>query len=155
MLRWLIAVVLPVALCAGAGLGGLAAAAGAQNAGCARGDFEAVVDDAAAALRDLNSENKPRFQELLRQLKDKRGWSHDQFLVEGAPYVRDDQITVYDQKSQDLLVEISTLGQEGSEQASPDCGQLTALRARMKVLVDTQTEKWTYMFAKLEKALAQ
>src|ERR1700730_8105308 len=45
---------------------------------CAKADFEAVVDDAAAALRDLNLKNKPNFQEKLRQLKDKRGWSHDQ-----------------------------------------------------------------------------
>src|SRR5262249_2825321 len=33
---------------------------------CARADFEAVVDDAAAALRDLNQKNKPDFQEKLR-----------------------------------------------------------------------------------------
>ncbi len=155
MLRWLMAVVLPVAFVAAAGMSGLPNAAVAQDGGCARGDFEAVVDDAAAALRDLNSQNKPRFQELLRKLKDKRGWSHDQFLVEGAPFVRDEEITIFDQKSQDLLVEISTLGQEGSEAPTPDCGLLTALRARMKVLVDTQTEKWTYMFTKLDKALAE
>jgi hypothetical protein len=122
---------------------------------CAKSDFEGVVDDAAAALRDLNLKNKPDFQEKLRQLKDKRGWSHDQFMTEAAPYVRDDKIAVFDQESEQLLNDISSLGQEGADAKTPDCALLHELRARMKVLVDTQTAKWTYMFEKLNAALAQ
>ncbi len=122
---------------------------------CAKSDFEAVVDDAAAALRDLNLKNKPNFQEKLRQLKDKRGWSHDQFMTEAAPYVRDDKIAVFDQESEQLLNDIASLGQEGADAKTPDCALLHELRARMKVLVDTQTAKWTYMFEKLNAALAQ
>lgn len=127
--------------------------AAAQDAGCARGDFEAVVDDAASALRDLNNENRPTFQEKLRELKDKAGWSHDEFMVAAAPFVKDDTISVYDTKSQDLLAAIATLGQEGAEASVPDCTVLTELKARMKVLVEIQTEKWTYMFTKLDDAL--
>ncbi len=80
--------------------GGAAAQPGAAGttAGCTKAEFEDVVDEAAAALRDLNAKNKPDFQEKLRQLKDKRGWTHDQFLTEAAPYVRDDKIAVYDQE---------------------------------------------------------
>ena len=122
---------------------------------CQRAEFEAVVDDAAAALRELNLKNKPDFQEKLRQLKDKRGWSHDQFLTEAAPFVRDDKIAVFDQQSDQLLNDISSLGQEGADAKTPDCALLHELRARMKVLVDTQTAKWTYMFEKLNAALAQ
>ncbi|MFA6139972.1 MAG: hypothetical protein WC684_04545 [Hyphomicrobium sp.] len=122
---------------------------------CAKADFEAVVDDAAGALRDLNMQNKPAFQEKLRMLKDKRGWSHDAFLKEAAPFVRDDKIAVYDQDSERLLTDISTLGQEGADAATPDCALLADLKARMQTLVDTQTAKWTYMFSKLDAALAQ
>jgi hypothetical protein len=122
---------------------------------CAKADFEAVVDDAAGALRDLNLQNKPAFQEKLRQLKDKRGWSHDAFLKEAAPFVRDDKIAVYDQDSERLLADISTLGQEGAEAPTPDCALLADLKTRMQTLVDTQTAKWTYMFQKLDSALAQ
>ena len=122
---------------------------------CAKSDFEAVVDEAAAALRDLNMENKPAFQEKLRQLKDKRGWTHDEFLNEGAAFVRDDKIAVFDRDSERLLNDISSLGQEGADAKTPDCALLLELRARMKVLVDTQTGKWTYMFEKLDAALAQ
>ena len=121
---------------------------------CAKADFEAVVDDAAGALRDLNLQNKPAFQEKLRQLKDKRGWSHDAFLKEAAPFVRDDKIAVYDQDSERLLTDISTLGQEGADAPTPDCALLADLKTRMQTLVDTQTAKWTYMFAKLDAALA-
>jgi hypothetical protein len=122
---------------------------------CAKSDFEAVVDEAAAALRDLNMKNKPEFQEKLRQLKDKRGWSHDQFLKDATPYVRDDKIAVFDQDSERLLNDISSLGQEGADAKTPDCALLLELRARMDVLVTTQTSKWTYMFEKLDTALAQ
>ena len=122
---------------------------------CAKTDFEAVVDDAAGALRDLNLQNKPAFQEKLRQLKEKRGWSHDAFLKEAAPLVRDDKIAVYDQDSERLLIDISTLGQEGADAPTPDCVLLADLKTRMQTLVDTQTAKWTYMFSKLDAALAQ
>jgi len=122
---------------------------------CGKSDFEAVVDDAAGALRDLNLQNKPAFQEKLRQLKDKRGWSHDAFLKEAAPFVRDDKIAVYDQESERLLADISTLGQEGADAPTPDCTLLSDLKSRMKTLVDTQTAKWSYMFQKLDTALGQ
>ncbi len=128
-------------------------AAGGQV--CGKADFEAVVDDAAGALRDLNMQNKPAFQEKLRLLKDKRGWTHDAFLKEAAPFVRDDKIAVYDQDSERLLTDISTLGQEGADAPTPDCALLGDLKARMQTLVDTQTAKWTYMFQKLDAALAQ
>ena len=122
------------------------AAPGTAGQVCAKADFEAVVDEAAGSLRDLNMQNKPAFQEKLRQLKDKRGWSHDEFLKEAAPFVRDDKIAVFDQESEQLLNDISTLGQEGADAATPDCALLVELRSRMKTLVDTQTAKWTYMF---------
>lgn len=126
----------------------------ASSGECTKAEFEAVVDEAAAGLRDLNLKNKPAFQEKLRQLKDKRGWNHEQFLKEAAPFVRDEKIAVFDKRSERLLSDISSLGQEGAEAKTPDCALLLELRARMKVLVQTQTEKWTYMFEKLDKALA-
>jgi hypothetical protein len=138
-------------------LGGRAAAQSAEPAaqGCTKAEFENVVDVAAAALRDLNAKNKPAFQEKLRELKDKRGWSHDQFLKEAAPFVRDDKIAVFDQQSERLLSDISSQGQEGADAKTPDCALLLELRARMKVLVKTQTDKWVYMFQKLDAALAK
>ena len=130
-----------------------ASTAVAAETTCAKTDFEAVVEDAAASLRELNSKNKPTFQEKLRQLKDKRGWSHEQFLAEAAPFVRDDKIAVFDQSTEELLSAMSSMGQEGATAATPDCAVLLELRARMKVLVDTQSAKWSYMFEKIETEL--
>ncbi|MCB1505073.1 MAG: hypothetical protein KDJ47_08865 [Hyphomicrobiaceae bacterium] len=126
-----------------------------KAAACERADFEAVVDQAGAALRDLNQKNRPAFQEKLRELKEKRGWTHDQFLKEAVPYVKDDQIEVYDRTTNELLDEISSQGQEGAEAKTPDCALLADLRSRMDKLVTTQTTKWTYMFEKLQKDLQQ
>jgi hypothetical protein len=126
----------------------------AQDAACARTDFEATVDAAAASLRELNQQNTPTFQSKLRLLKEKRGWSHDQFLQEASPFVRDDTIAGFDQKSEEFLLRIQSLGQEEAEASAPDCAVLGELRASMQALVETQKAKWTYMFEKINRVLA-
>ena len=134
---------------------GAAGHASAQAPACQRSEFEAVVDDAAAALRSLNQSNQPGFQEKLRQLKSKRAWTHDQFMREGVTFVRDEQIAEYDQKSEELLTGISSKGDAGGQAKSPDCGLLADLRAQMQVLVETQKAKWVYMHDKIGRELAK
>ena len=92
---------------------------------------------------------------MLLNLKDKRGWSHDEFMKAAVPFVKDDKIEVYDQSAGELLDEISRMGQQGAEAPKPDCALLDDLRTRMKKLVDIQIEKWTYMFGKLQAELAK
>ncbi|MEZ5853482.1 MAG: hypothetical protein R3D67_01580 [Hyphomicrobiaceae bacterium] len=122
---------------------------------CSRADFEAVVGEAAAALRSLNQTNKPNFQAQLRRLKEKRGWSHDQFLEAAAPIVQDDKIAEYDGRSSSFLARIEQLGAEGAQAATPDCKRLTEVHASMQELVKVQKEKWAYMFKKVEAELAR
>ncbi len=133
----------------------MAAVTAVQAGPCAKSDFEAVVDEAAGALRDLNTANKPKFQEKLRKLKDKRGWAHEVFLKEAAPFVADEKINAYDQQSNTLLEKIATGGEAGAAAATPDCAVLETLRASMKTLVETQTTKWTYMNTKLDAELGK
>jgi len=123
-------------------------------AGCSKEDFESVAEQAAGSLRDLNSLNRPQFQEKLRALKDKRHWTHDEFLEKAKPFVKDDKTVVYDKTTDELLSAIASMGQEGAAAEKPDCTRMTELRARMKSLVDTQTAKWSYMFQKLDAELA-
>jgi hypothetical protein len=134
---------------------GLASAAPAQALQCAKSDFEAVVDEAAGALRELASRNTPQFQAKLRQLKTKRGWSDDQLLKEAEPLVRDEKIAGFDQKSQDYLDRITSGGQTASTGASPDCKLVAELRAVMGSLVETQKAKWAYMFERIEGELGK
>lgn len=134
---------------------GAATGAQAQAGECSKADFEAVVDEAAASLRELTRQNTPQFQARLRHLKDKRGWSNDQFMKEAEPFVRDDAIAGFDQKSEEFLGRIMSGGQSQSTSAKPDCALLLELRANMKALVDTQRTKWAYMFDKLDKELAK
>lgn len=122
---------------------------------CTKSEFESAVDEAAEKLRDLNNTHRPTFQAKLRQLKDKRAWDNDQFLKEAAPFVKDDQITIFDDKSNELLASISTMGQEGANASEPNCKMLADLRSLMGVLVETQGAKWTYMFQKLDTELAK
>ncbi|HMN38085.1 MAG TPA: hypothetical protein PKD49_10330 [Hyphomicrobium sp.] len=130
-----------------------ATAAGSPEKPCGKADFEAVVEEAAGTLRDMNNKNKPAMQEKLRQLKDKRGWTHDQFMREAAPFVRDEKIAEFDRHTEELLDAIASMGQEGASAKKPDCALMLELRARMTVLVATQTAKWGYMFNKIDTEL--
>lgn len=122
---------------------------------CSKSDFESVVEEAAASLRDLNLQNRPKFQEKLRELKSKRNWTHDQFIENAKPLVRDDKISSFDQSTDELLSAIASMGQEGAAAPTPDCALMLELRARMKLLVETQTAKWQYMFGKLDVELVK
>ena len=122
---------------------------------CPRAEFEAVVDDAAEALRNLTQKNSPAFQAKLRQLKDKRGWSHEQFLAGGARFVRDDKIAEFDDKSDGLLARINGAGNEAGGTSASDCRRLADLRANMGALVEIQNAKWAYMFGNIDAELAK
>ena len=147
-------VVLLLVLMLGASRAALSQAS--QAATCAKADFEAVVNAAGAALRDLAQQNTPVFQAKLRQLKDKRSWSNDEFLKQAEPLVRDEKIAVYDKTSEELVARITGGGSQGETPAAgPDCALLTGLQADLKLLVETQQAKWTHMFAKVDQELAK
>jgi hypothetical protein len=129
--------------------------AAGQGPACTKMQFEAVVGEAASALRDLNAQNRPAFQVKLRALKDKRGWSHDQFLKEAAPLVQDDKSAEYDRQSGDYLTRIQSMGAEGAAAKEPDCSQLGQLKSHMQALVESQKAKWQYLLGKIEQELAK
>jgi hypothetical protein len=131
------------------------APAEAGLAACTKSDFETVVDQSAGALRDLNSQNRPRFQEKLRALRTKKAWTEDEFLKEAVPYVKDNTIDAFDRKTNELLNKIVSMGGEGSASATPDCGLYQELRGHMDQLVNTQNAKWAYMFKKIDAELGE
>jgi hypothetical protein len=133
----------------------LAVPAAAQDPACTREAFEEAVGVSAAALRDLAGLNRPVFQIRLRELKDKRGWDHTQFLREAAPIVQDARTDAYDKESAGLLEEIARMGAEGSAAATPDCAALARLKSRMQALVDAQRGKWAYLIGKVEQELGR
>ena len=134
----------------------LAGATPAAAETCARADFEGVVNQAAAVLRDLTQQTTGPFQAKLRTLKDKRGWNQQQFVKDGAQFVRDERIIEFDEKSEDLLARINGAGASGQgEAATGDCNLLADLKANMAALVEAQKTKWTYMFAKIDEELAK
>lgn len=129
--------------------------ASSAGAVCQRADFEAAVGEAAEALRNLNQTNKPAFQGKLRQLKTKRGWSHDQFLAEAAPIVQDTRIAAYDEQAAAFLSKIERLGAEGTAAEAPDCARLEDVRQSMRALVEVQNAKWSYMFERIATELSR
>jgi hypothetical protein len=159
-----VALLVPAAV-AGTGLSQTAAPAGQSlgpSAGeiaiqCAKADFEAVVNDAGAALRDLTQQNLPVLQAKLRQLKDKRSWSNDDFLKRAEPLVRDDTVAGFDKQSEELVARITGGGNGQAEAASatPDCSLLVSLKGDLKQLVAAQKAKWAHMLGKVDAELTK
>lgn len=133
----------------------MADAGSARSLQCSKADFEAVVDEAAASLRTLNQINRPRFQTRVRELANKRGWTHDQLMSNGAELVRDEKIEEFDQRSDRLLQRISNMGDAGRNAREPDCRLLDELRGHMRDLIEMQQAKWTYMLDKLAREQAK
>lgn len=125
----------------------------ADAAPCTRDDFATVVEQASDTLRALNADNTPTFQTKLRQLKERRKWTHDQFLKQAAPFVQDDKILGLDEQTATLLNKIQGLG-EGGGGREPDCALLAVLEKHMQDLVSTTRTKWAYMNGKIDIALA-
>lgn len=149
--RW--GAIVVVGLLAAAGPAEAQAPVAAGGQACGKPEFEAVVESAAASLRDLNSRNTPGFQDKLRLLRERQKWSADEFMAKASTYVQDDRIAAYDQRASDLLDKVNTMGEAGAAAKSPDCRLLGDLRATMTALIDTQIEKWAYMFTKIERGL--
>jgi hypothetical protein len=141
----------------GPGIAGSALSQAPAPAGqCAKADFEAVVNDAGAALRDLTQQNLPVLQGKLRQLKEKRSWSNDEFPKQVESLVSDETVAGYNKKSEELVARITGGGgQGGATTASPDCTLLTSLQSDLKLLVDTQKAKWTHLLTKVERELGK
>jgi hypothetical protein len=136
-------------------LAGAGPTALSQGSACAKADFEAVVNAAGAALRDLAQQNLPLLQGKLRQLKDKRSWSTEEFQKQADPLVRDETVAGYDKKSEDLVARITGGGGRSELETAPDCAVLTGLQADLQLLVETQQAKWTHMLAKVDQELAK
>jgi hypothetical protein len=124
----------------------------AGAAECRKEDFAAVVDQSGQVLRALTDENKSPFQEKLRLLQQKNGWTDQQFLTEARPYVVDDKIKALDEEANGLLTGIATLG-DTSGAKQPDCAVLDSLKGNLTKLVDVVKAKWRHMDDKLVAAL--
>ncbi len=149
-----VAIIVWGALVCGGAISALAQGSNAEAAGaCAKQDFEAVVEGAAGSLRDLTQRNTPGFQDKLRLLRERRKWSAEEFMERASPFVQDETITTYDQRSNDLLQKLNSMGEVGAQSKTPDCKLLDDLRKTMRALLETQIEKWAYMFAKIERGL--
>lgn len=141
-------------------------AAFAEN--CDQAAFSAVVDEARTQLQALNTKNKTEFHQKLDALREKRGWSKDDFVKNARPLVQDSEISSYDARHEALLARVSQIGQADQPVASlasiapaaepaPDkrCVMLDELRSLMGRVIENTRAKWAYMHDKTDAALSQ
>ena len=126
----------------------------AAAATCAREDFAKAVNGAGAALRQLNTENAPRLQAKMRQLKTKMGWPDAGYEEKAFQILQDERIAALDAEANDRLARIDTLGTI-SPSAEPDCGKLQELSAASLELQATVKAKTNYMLSKLDQMLGE
>jgi hypothetical protein len=135
---------------------------------CDQAAFTAVVDEARGRLEALNAENKQQFQQKLGELREKHGWTKDDFVKNARPLVKDAEIASFDARHEELLTKVPSIGQTdqpvatlagiapAAEQASDSrCIMLGELRSLMGQVIENTRAKWAYMHGKTDAALTQ
>ncbi len=141
-------------------------AALAEN--CDQAAFSAVVDEARSRLEALNTTNKQEFQQKLSALREKRGWSKDDFVKNARPLVQDAEIASFDARHEELLTKVPQIGQADRPVASlagiapaiepasdKRCVMLDELRGLMGQVIENTRAKWAYMHGKTDAMLNQ
>ena len=142
-------------------------AALAEN--CDQAAFSAVVSEVRGKLDALNTRNKQEFQQKLGKLREKHGWSKDDFVKNASPLVQDAEIASYDARHKVLLAKVSQIGLADQSVASlagvapttglaasdRRCIMLDELRSVMGEVIENTRAKWVYMHGKTDAALKQ
>ena len=131
----------------------LAGAGPVQAEPCTSEAFRKIVDDTGAALRRLHTETQPRLQSGFRRLKEKRGWSEDDYLDKANTLLTDEKSDVFDAKAGELLAKLDRLA-EDAPIAAPDCPRLAELEATAIELRAAVRAKTQYMLARIESLTA-
>lgn len=131
----------------------LAGPVASHAASCAREDFARAVDQAGAALRQLNADNAPRLRAKMRELKDARGWPDAGSEDSALAAVQDERMAQLDRQANDLLAKLDTLGTVDPDK-EPDCSRLQELTATSLELQATVKAKTAYTLAKLDQMIA-
>ncbi len=120
---------------------------------CPADQFRKVVDDAGAALRRVNTESRPRIDSGLRRLKDKFGWSEDDYTEKANALLSDAKSEGYDVTASELLARLDRLSGEG-QSGKAECGLLADLESTALELQATVRVKTQYMLSRIDATLA-
>ncbi len=135
-------------------IAGLAPAAPSAVAAqpCDKAAFEGVVSAAGTTISTLNAEKKTAFQDGLKALKARAGWSEQDYVVKATPYVKDERTAELDRANADLLAKVQTLGAGGDATDDARCAMLAELQTLMDQVVANTRAKWEHMIAKVTEA---
>jgi len=132
---------------------GLGLQAQAQPASCSADDFAAAIDRSGEALRAFNSEELPKLQSKLQELKAAKSWDDIDYEQKGINSVRDARTRKLDAQAEELIVKIDSLGRT-PEGAAPNCAKLTELDAASLELLAVMKAKSKHILARLDAAIS-
>ncbi len=125
---------------------------GAAAKTCTAEDIAAAVDAAGAALREYNGAARPRLETKLARLGKKKGWPKEESNERGLKYLQDGRTAELDEKANELLVRIDTLGRP-AQVDQLDCSALGEIKSAGGELLAVMKSKTAYMTDKLDREL--
>ncbi|MCH9808432.1 MAG: EipA family protein [Alphaproteobacteria bacterium] len=134
-------------------LTGVAGGSAVATEACTGEEFSREVDQAGEALRDFNARMSPKLKSSFRRLKTAKGWSDVDAQNLAQDYLFDAKIAGLDNKANDLLTKLDTLGSAG-ETGEATCEKLNELKATGSELLAVMKAKATYTLAKIDDELA-
>lgn len=129
----------------------------AQGEDCGPEVLKRIVGQASKALTIMNKDKTASFQQRLRELKRKRGWTDQQMLSLAAPIVENEAVAQYDQRTKGIYAQISSLGKADVGKVDRDgrCVVRDKLDSLLTELVENNVQRWAMITDALEAELAK
>ncbi len=124
----------------------------AQQGQCDPAAFREAVARASATITGLHEKNGPVFQEHLQKLRVLNNWQEAQYVVNAAPFVKDETTASLDIANQALLAKVQSLDAAGATTESGRCAMLAELKSAMEKVVSNTAAKWEHMLDKANRA---
>jgi len=119
---------------------------------CTADSLAEAVDQAGAELRAFSAEAQPKLKQQLAALKEKKHWPDEGYEEKGFDLIRDDRITAFDEKADELLTRIDTLGRPEAGAAVP-CASLNEVKASASELLAVMRTKASYINERINREL--
>ena len=121
---------------------------------CTAKDFADAVDRSGAELRALNLQFQPKLKDRLQRFKEAKKLTDANYEDMALDQIQDAKLNDLDAQSGALILKIDTMGRV-TDEANPECAQLSDIKAASAELQVVIHAKSDYMLARLDEIIGQ
>jgi hypothetical protein len=110
--------------------------------------FNALIDETAQKLRNLNRDSETRFQERLHAIGKMQGWTEAQMASKASAAMDENKLANFNSQIEELVTQLDTLSATPASEVS--CDRLNQLKSVRDQLISVMTKKAGFILAEVE-----